>query len=267
MILLTVLFGVGLAQAATYTVTNTADSGAGSLRQAVIDANAAAENIFKVTVPPDTTFNVTQTGSYIITVRGADGGNGNGNAVLGGGGSGASIAATFALQAGDMLTLVTGLAGGSGNGGGGGGGSAVILTRGGVSSLLLVAGAGGGGGNNFGGFAGGGRGISSQGTAGGGAGGFGGGGGGGGGGGNQTVEQQITAFLANAQAAFATAQADLQRGDLGAYQKANADGVFWLNKAIQLRNQTNNAAPGPTTPASPSGSGPTPPASPAAPSG
>jgi hypothetical protein len=126
------------------------------------------------------TFTVTQTGSYRITVRGADGGNGNGNAVLSGGGSGASIAATFALQAGDMLTLVTGLAGGSGNGGGGGGGAAVILTRGGVSSLLLVAGAGGGGGNSFGGFAGGGGGISSQGTAGGGAGGFGGGGGGGG---------------------------------------------------------------------------------------
>ncbi|MGI8701894.1 MAG: UPF0182 family membrane protein [Nocardioidaceae bacterium] len=93
------------------------------------------------------------------------------------------------------------------------------------------------------------------------------GGGGGGGGGNQTVEQQITAYLANAQAAFATAQADLQRGDLGAYQKANADGVFWLNKAIQLRNQTANAPTTPTAPTTPSGSGPTPPASPAAPSG
>jgi hypothetical protein len=42
LILLTVLFGVGTARAATFTVTNTNDSGAGSLRQAISDANTAA---------------------------------------------------------------------------------------------------------------------------------------------------------------------------------------------------------------------------------
>ncbi len=39
LILLTVLFGVSAARAATFTVTNTADSGAGSLRQAINDAS------------------------------------------------------------------------------------------------------------------------------------------------------------------------------------------------------------------------------------
>jgi hypothetical protein len=122
----------------------------------------------------DTTQNITQTGSYRITVRGADGGNtttGRAN-----GGSGATVAATFSLQAGDVLTLVTGIAGGtSAFDGGGGGGSAVILTRGSTKTLLIVAGAGGGG---LSGVFGGRGGSAAQGTAGGGAGVFGGGGGG-----------------------------------------------------------------------------------------
>lgn len=134
-------------------------------------ATSKTENRLDLLAPSDTTQNITQTGSYRITVRGADGGNTN----LGTkGGSGASVAATFALQAGDVLTLVTGIAGSNGGGssdfgGGGGGGSAVILTRGGVSSLLIVAGAGGAG-SSFGGGGAGGGGNSAQGTAGGGAG-------------------------------------------------------------------------------------------------
>src|SRR4051812_12112917 len=42
LILLTVLCSVGAAQAATFTVSNTNDGGAGSLRQAINDANALA---------------------------------------------------------------------------------------------------------------------------------------------------------------------------------------------------------------------------------
>lgn len=44
LILLTILCSVGAAQAATFTVTNTKDSGAGSLRQAIINANALASD-------------------------------------------------------------------------------------------------------------------------------------------------------------------------------------------------------------------------------
>src|SRR4028119_2493662 len=102
----------------------------------------------------DTTQNVTQSGTSRITVLGADGGEGrNVN-----GGTGATVAATFALQPGDVLTLVTGITGrnccvnSSNDGGGGGGGSAVILTRGSTKTLLIVAGAGGGArSDNFGG--------------------------------------------------------------------------------------------------------------------
>ena len=119
----------------------------------------------------DTTQNITQLGDYPITVRGADGGYDT----YGKGGSGATVAATFSLQPGDVLTRVTGIAGRPAQDGmSGGGGSAVILTRGLTKTLLIVAGAGGGGlrlASADGGRAG-------QGTAGGGAGGFGGGGGG-----------------------------------------------------------------------------------------
>ena len=138
--------------------------------------NASVANAFQATVsrlelltPSDTTQNITQTGYYRITVRGAEGGNSyNGRAS---GGSGATVAATFLLQAGDVLKVVTGIAGSNGAtgygvsaAGGGGGGSAVILTRNGVSTLLIVAGAGGGASSLTNGRAG----ISAQGIAGGG---------------------------------------------------------------------------------------------------
>ncbi|MBA3694353.1 MAG: hypothetical protein H0W77_13100, partial [Acidobacteria bacterium] len=55
---------------------------------------------------------ITQTGNYRLTVRGGDGGNGSfSSSSSKKGGSGATVAATFALQAGDTLTLVTGGAG------------------------------------------------------------------------------------------------------------------------------------------------------------
>ena len=112
----------------------------------------------------DTTQTITQTGNYRITVRGADGGRETFNSITGG--SGATVSASFALQAGDSLNLVTGVAGGAAqNGGGGGGGSAVILTRGATQTLLIAAGGGGGGAGSSNGFGG----SSAQGTAGGGA--------------------------------------------------------------------------------------------------
>jgi hypothetical protein len=136
------------------------------LSASVANAFQATVNRLDLLTPSDTTQNITQTGYYRITVRGADGGNNT----RAGGGSGATVAATFLLQASDVLTLVTGIAGGiaatyaGAGGGGGGGGSAVILTRSGVSTLLIVAGAGGGANS----LTGGGGGISAQGIAGGG---------------------------------------------------------------------------------------------------
>jgi hypothetical protein len=119
----------------------------------------------------DTTQNITQSGFYRITVRGADAGRSDFTS----GGSGARLEATFALQAGDVLTRVTGITGGRGLfGGGGGGGSAVILTRGVTKTLLIVAGAGGGGGTGGAGLGG----SAAQGVPQGGGGGFSGGGGG-----------------------------------------------------------------------------------------
>ena len=130
--------------------------------------------------PGDQTYTVPADGSYRLTARGADGGTTGfwlGNDGVGG--SGAEVAATFQLQAGDELTVVVGAAGGGSApsaGGGGGGGSAVIVERAGVRTLLLVAGGAGASGEGYSGVGG----DSSDGTAGGGSDGGGGGGGGGG---------------------------------------------------------------------------------------
>src|SRR5437899_10666596 len=57
---LLVLISASLSRAATFTVTNTNDSGAGSLRQAILDANATAG--------PDTiAFNIPGAGVHTIT--------------------------------------------------------------------------------------------------------------------------------------------------------------------------------------------------------
>src|SRR5687767_14406892 len=70
-------------------------------------------------VQNDSTQNITQSGYYRITVRGGDGGSGT----YASGGSGATVGATFLLQAGDVLTRVTGAVGDNGqfssSGGGG----------------------------------------------------------------------------------------------------------------------------------------------------
>lgn len=94
-------------------------AGGGAAMSGAAAADSAASAAATLAVTGDTMQNVTQTGSYRITVRGADGGN---SAPLNKGGGGATVAATFAFQAGDALTLVTGVAGdyGSSNGGAGG---------------------------------------------------------------------------------------------------------------------------------------------------
>lgn len=74
LLLASLLFGtfvfaiqVGIASAADYTVTNTADSGAGSLRQAIIDANA------NVSLTPDNIkFNIAGAGVQTITIGATD---------------------------------------------------------------------------------------------------------------------------------------------------------------------------------------------------
>jgi uncharacterized membrane protein (UPF0182 family) len=73
-----------------------------------------------------------------------------------------------------------------------------------------------------------------------------GGGNGGNGGGNETVEQQLSRYLDNAQKAFQAAQTALTNGDLGEYQKDNNEGLQWLQRAIDLRNSTSQGG-GPTT--------------------
>jgi hypothetical protein len=76
------------------------------------------------------TFDVTTTGTYVITAAGAQGGSGVGGAI---GGSGAVITADAFLTAGTMLQVVVGGMGETGNfdgfwGGGGGGGTFIFLS-------------------------------------------------------------------------------------------------------------------------------------------
>jgi uncharacterized membrane protein (UPF0182 family) len=93
-------------------------------------------------------------------------------------------------------------------------------------------------------------------------GGNGGGGGGGGGSGGQTVDQRITALLAQSKAAFDQAQIALQNGDLAGYQASNAEGLRLLDQAIALREQQGTPTTGPTSPTKSS-----PPKSPTSPTG
>ncbi len=68
---------------------------------------------------------------------------------------------------------------------------------------------------------------------------------------DETDEQKLTRYLANAQTAFQEAQTALSEGRLGDYQTANKRGVFWLDKAVALRLQS----PGGTPSGSPPGAG------------
>lgn len=163
--------GVNLGAASPAYVGFAARTGGATENHDILSWLFAPELPSMVNTPGNYTYLVPFTRPYTFTVRGADGGNSN--FVASKGGSGALLTATFALQVGDQLTIVTGSVGQSNGGGGGGGGSAVILNRAGTKSLLMVAGAGGGAGyvdpsnptipiNGLGG-------VSSNGTPGGGA--------------------------------------------------------------------------------------------------
>jgi uncharacterized protein with beta-barrel porin domain len=91
-------------------------------------------------------FNVLTTGSYRITVAGAQGGNGTPSQPLQAGGAGAVITGAYTFTAGEVLNIIVGGQGDSATGfgaGGGGGGSFVFDT---TSNQLIVAAGGGGGG-------------------------------------------------------------------------------------------------------------------------
>ena len=94
------------------------------------------------------------TGTYDLSAFGAGGGTGRlGSGQDNFGGMGAEIGGTFALTAGEQLSIIVGGAGeGTNNAGGGGGFSEIYTTdANGAITPLLIAGAGGGGGGRGGG--------------------------------------------------------------------------------------------------------------------
>ncbi len=68
--------------------------------------------------------------------------------------------------------------------------------------------------------------------------------------GNETQQQQLARYLAEAQAAFDKAQRALDRQDLAGYQRANQQAADALQKAVELESQINaetQPGDGPTT--------------------
>ena len=92
-------------------------------------------------------FTAAETGNYVITAFGAQGG---GNAQASGG-LGAETAGTLFLSAGEVLSIIVG---GSGNTSSGGGGSFVFTGSGATATALVVGGGGGGAGQFSAGLAG-----------------------------------------------------------------------------------------------------------------
>lgn len=105
-----------------------------------------------------TTYTIPYTGNYVLTAYGAKGADYNSTYV---GGKGGSVAATYWLNKGDIITVYPGKIGNGLNGGtngnganggtstsdlgrGGGAASQIYLTRNGVKTLLMTAGGGGG---------------------------------------------------------------------------------------------------------------------------
>lgn len=122
-------------------------------------------------------YDITVTGTYLITAAGAQGGNSSAQGQLGA--RGAVASGRFELDAGTVLRIAVGGTGGSSFFAGGGGGGTFVVAAGGTPIPLVVAGGGGGAGvSGFGGPAG----DGPAGSGFGGARGLGGDGGGGGGG-------------------------------------------------------------------------------------
>lgn len=104
----------------------------------------SAQVIINETTLTSGIYTVPYSGQITITLRGGDGGNGSNTA----GGEGATVTATFNVNAGDIIRYVVGEAGNTHNGSsaGGGGSSGVYINN----TLVLVAGGGGGGDNSNG---------------------------------------------------------------------------------------------------------------------
>ncbi|AYQ33256.1 HYR domain-containing protein [Runella sp. SP2] len=137
---------LGIAHAATFTVSNTNDSGAGSLRQAILSANAdasataATPHQINFTVSNGSTITVISP-FLVITNHVSINGLGVANLTISGGGT----SRIFWIQNGTItiqnLTLANGYAkGGDGNGGGMGAGGAIFMhegKEGGTGSIHL----------------------------------------------------------------------------------------------------------------------------------
>ena len=137
---------LGIAHATTFTVSNTNDSGTGSLRQAILSANAdatataAAPHQINFTVPNGSTITVVSP-FLVITNHVSINGLGVANLTISGGGT----SRIFWIQNGTIiiqnLTLANGYAkGGDGSGGGMGAGGAIFMhegKEGGTGSISL----------------------------------------------------------------------------------------------------------------------------------
>ena len=169
------------------------------------------------------TLRIAITGTYQITVAGAQGGNG-GNSRQGG--AGAVIIGNYAFSAGEVLNLIAGGSGSSSTYGGGGGGGGSFIFDQSNNTLVVVASGGGGAGSNRGG--GGGGQVTTSGAfgsgAGAGAGGSNGDGGaanpndhGGGGGGFLTAGQNSGTFATGGAAYPSLAGGVARYGEAGGY--------------------------------------------------
>lgn len=143
--------------AATYTFTNATQTSYTGPTQALIDTAYAGTLLAgKVTVSSGIqAFSIATTGTYIIEVWGAEGGQGGSNSGTGNmGGKGAYMKGQFSLTSGQVLQILVGQMGlkntvaSATYGGGGGGGTFVgVGATYGATTPLIIAGGGGGGGN------------------------------------------------------------------------------------------------------------------------
>ena len=139
---ITLIFIILLAPAvypATRTFTNCAQTGIAGPSQAQCNTAYSGTTLqgFVTVTSGIQYWTVPSTGTYIIEVWGAQGGNGAGT-----GGYGARMKGTFQLVAGQQLKIIVGQRGGSDSAGGGGGGTFVTNT---ANTPLIIAGGGGGG--------------------------------------------------------------------------------------------------------------------------
>src|SRR3954453_21796629 len=101
------------------------------LEAAFSPTSAKAAPLFSETTPGAFIFGAPATGTYDILAIGAGGGSASFGNESAAGGRGASVEGTFALTAGEVLSIIVGGQGGNGGSvGGGGGGSFVVITPG-----------------------------------------------------------------------------------------------------------------------------------------